>query len=395
MLKKRNTKTWTNIFRAHLGLGLFGLIGLMGIVGIGISGCEKGPIKVGFSGQLTGVYSDLGVQGRNGVQLAIEELNAQGGIKNRRLELLAENDKNNINSAIEADKKLIDQGVKAIIGHMTSSQTLGVLPFVEENNIPLISPTTSTPLLDDRKDVVFRLNPSSMKIAEALGQYAFNSLGIREIAIIYDLKNRAYSMPYYSEFSRVFENLGGKIACRYAFSSDEPVDMQNCVGRIESSGLQSVFIVASSADTAIFCQKAYERGLDLQILSSGWAYTTNLLQYGGKAIEGIIFADSFSAEIHKSEFIDFKERYRERYGREPHFAATQGYESMLLLAEGLRRRDEYNGDLLAALQSVKEIDGLTGPLYFNEYGDVERPYFFNQVKDGDFQLIDSMSNGQR
>src|SRR6056297_2409881 len=87
------------------------------LVGL-LLGCnESDPIKIGFAGQLTGVYSDLGVQGRNGVQLAVEKLNESGGIDGRMLELMVKNDKNSVKGAIEADTQLIQNGVLAIIGH--------------------------------------------------------------------------------------------------------------------------------------------------------------------------------------------------------------------------------------------------------------------------------------
>lgn len=347
-------------------------------------------IKVGFSGQLSGSYSDLGVQGRDGVQLAIEDLNEKGGINGRELVLLAENDKNNVKGAIEADRSLIDREVVAIIGHMTSSQTLGVLPVLEGFGIPLISPTSSTPLLNEKIDNVFRLNPSSARTAAVLGRYAYRQLGIRKVGLIYDLTNEAYSMPYALEFKKTFAEQGGRVLLQHTFSSGEDIQWEQIMGDIEEEKLDSIFLVASATDTALFARRIKEVIPDLQIIGSGWAYTQNLLQYGGRAVEGLIFADSFYANTDQEKFRIFHDRYTERFGEVPGFAAGQGYESVLLLAEGIRRSKDYDGDLIAALQSIRSIEGLMGTLRFNEYGDVIRPFFISMVRGGKFHLLGSM-----
>lgn len=358
-----------------------------------IFGCaDPDPIKVGFSGQLTGIYSDLGVQGRNGVQLAVDKLNERGGIEGRMLELIVENDKNSLKGAIEADTALIRQGVAAIIGHMTSSQTLGVEGFIKDQKVPLISPTASSPLLQGKYDYIFRLNPPSDKMAEVMGKYAFRHLEKKQVAVLYDMKNRAYSLPYAQVFIESFVQLGGGVPLQITFSSEEGVDWDGIIERIAAWNISAVAIVASAADTAAFAQKMRATGKEWQIYGSGWAYTQNLIQYGGRAVEGLVFTDSFNRESTRPEFREFKQHYVERFGREPMFAATQGFEAVLFLAKGLRSRSEYDGDLRKALQNIKTIEGLMGTLQFDEYGDVKRPFFISKVIDGEFQVIESITD---
>ncbi len=355
-------------------------------------GCaEPEPIKVGFSGQLTGIYSDLGVQGRNGVQLAVDKINENGGVDGRMLELLVKNDKNSVKGAIEADKELIRSGVVAIIGHMTSSQTLGVEGFIRNHEVPLISPTASSPLLQGKQDYIFRLNPSSDRSAAVMGEYAYTHLNEKRVAVLYDMKNQAYSLPYAQVFIETFQELGGTVPLQINFSSEEEVDWSALISRIDARNVSAVTIVASAADTAAFAQKMHQRGKDWQMYGSGWAYTQNLIQYGGRAVEGLIFTDSFNSNSTRDEFQDFKQGYIDRFGREPMFAATQGFESVLFLKKGLEERDAYDGNLRKALQNIRSIEGLMGTLQFNKYGDVTRPYFMSKVIDGDFKVIESIT----
>jgi branched-chain amino acid transport system substrate-binding protein len=376
-----------NKFSAVIWLINFALILML------LTSCEEDKtIKVGFSGQLSGIYSDLGVQGRNGVQLAIEDMNEAGGIDGRELVLFAENDKNNVKGAIEADRALIGRGVATIIGHMTSSQTLGVLPVIEDAGIPLISPTSSTLLLSGKKDNVFRLNSSSSMTAAVLGRYAAQSLELRKVGLIYDLNNEAYSMPYTLEFKRTFEEEGGQVLLQFPFSSGEDFRWEEVLQDIKEQELDSLFLIASARDTAFLAQSFKKEVPDIQFLGSGWAFTEDLLTYGGRAVEGLIFADSFFADLGVERYRIFHHRYVERFGKIPGFAASQAYESVLLLAEGIRRSRNHEGDLVAALQSVRNIEGLMGTLQFTEYGDVIRPFYISRVEQGKFRLLGSMGD---
>lgn len=358
-----------------------------------LSGCgESEPIKIGFVGQLTGNYSDIGVQGRNGVQLAVENLNESGGINGRKLKLIVENDKNSVKGAIEADAQLIKGGVVSIIGHMTSSQTLGVESFIQDHQIPLISPTASSPLLSGKQDCIFRLNPSSDKSAAVMGNYAYTHLEKKRIAVLYDIKNQAYSLPYALSFITSFKELGGSVPLQFNFSSEEGVSWREVIDLIDEYDVSGVTIVASAADIAAFAKTKQEYGKTWKLYASGWAHTQRLLELGEAAVEGMVFIESFNRMSPRPAFETFRSRYVEQFGHQPLFAAGQGYESVLFLAEGLRRKSAYNGNLIEALQSIRSIEGLMGTLRFDKNGDVERPYFVSKIIDGDFHVIGSISD---
>lgn len=113
---------------------------------LALSACsDSSPILIGFSGQLTGKIADIGVPARNGVQLAVETINAAGGINGRKLKLIIKDDGNTPEQAIRVDQELINAGVIAVIGHFTSTQTMAALPLFNKNKVVLLSPTTSTP----------------------------------------------------------------------------------------------------------------------------------------------------------------------------------------------------------------------------------------------------------
>jgi branched-chain amino acid transport system substrate-binding protein len=158
-------------------------------------GCEreKPPVKVGFVGGLTGRFSDLGTAGRNGVMLAVEEVNSAGGMGGRTVELITKDDRQDPKTATEVDKALIQEGVVAIIGHMTSAMSIAAVPLINAEKVLMISPTTSTGQLTGKDDWFLRTMVPTGDLPRKLAEYAHDGLGPDRMAAIYDLANRAYA----------------------------------------------------------------------------------------------------------------------------------------------------------------------------------------------------------
>ena len=163
---------------------------------VGLSGCEKKkqPLKIGFAGSLTGRYSDLGVAGRNGATLAVEQINEAGGIHGRLVELIVKDDKNDPEVALQIDKELIEDGVAAIIGHMTSVMSTAVLPLINavlplinKEKIVMVGPTTTTNELTGLDDYFFRTVSPDFQQMRQLIHYIFDEKKLRTLAVAYDL----------------------------------------------------------------------------------------------------------------------------------------------------------------------------------------------------------------
>jgi len=348
--------------------------------------CSREPIRIGFSGPLTGVYSDLGVQGRNGVTLAVEEINSQGGIANRELRLLSRDDKNSPQQAIKADRQLIAEGVVAVIGHMTSSQTLAAVPVFEREGVVLLSPTASTPRLSEKKDMFFRVNPSSDRIARALARFAREGLELTRIHTVRDMDNQAYTRPFTNHFVQGFRQEMNKVPQRCAFSSSKREEWTGVVDCLHQGSPQGVLIAASARDTAALCGALKRRSGQITVLASGWAATRDLLQKGGDAVEAVYLAKSGYVDTGSASYQEFVRRYRERFGRIPSFPAVQSYHATKVLARALKKTGGKRKGLPAALTAIKDYSSFYGQLSLNEYGDVLMPVHILQVHEGSFTV---------
>lgn len=361
------------------------LVAMLLAAGALVLTCQRQkPIVLGFAGQLTGTFSDLGVQGRNGAALAVEELNQAGGVAGRQLKLLAVDDGNSPDAALAADESLLAAGAVAIIGHMTSSQTMATLPMLESRGAVLVSPTTATPALTAKNDSFFRLIPDNSSWAAALAEFALKSRRIQRVFVLGDSDNAVYTASFNNAFVLHFQALGGIIGAAAQFSSKARPDWKSLVADAAASGAQAVVLTASARDVAEFAKARTLAGVDMLILCPTWPYTREILVAGGESVEGIIFATSYTEENEYPRFKSFQQRYEARFGWEPNFAAAYSHEAVLLLAKALEITGGERQGLEGALTTTGVIQGVIGDFSLDQFGDVSRGTFLVTIEQGRF-----------
>lgn len=351
----------------------------------------RSPVLIGFAGQLSGQGSDLGVHGRNGAQLAVEHINEAGGVRGLRLELLAKDDGGTPEGALTAAKALLNAGVLAIVGHMTSSQTMASLPLMNERRVVLFSPTSSTPLLSGLDDWFFRNQPATDIAAAMLAEhaeYAGQGSARSRLGLVYDPSNASYSQPYVAAFTTRLQQIGGHLAMLRSVNFKEPEDLLAMLAEIDQAGIQTLVIIASARDTASLAQLVTRLDPPMRLLTSDWAYTDTLLRYGGPCVEGLTMTATFEADEQSPAYAAFQKSFFERFGSLPTFAAARSYEAVLILAEALRRCGASRQDLPEALRSIRDFPTLSGSVSLDRFGDVESRAMLVRVQDGRFVRVE-------
>lgn len=352
--------------------------------------CGDAPIRIGFSGPLKGKYSDLGVQGRNGALLAVEDINAAGGIQGRRLELLARDDGSTPEDAVQADQELRRAGVSVIIGHMTSAQTMAALDGTRDSGLLYISPTTSTNLLQGIRDNFFRVIPSLTNMAEGQALHVLHMVSGRRVALIWDRANAPFAEPYKKAFARTFAQQGGQIMGEVAFDTHrDPPDWEHIVAELKPLRPDIVLTITSARDLATFAQYSKLGNSSWTILSSMWAYTKELVQTGGKSVEGVIFAVYFVEDDPTPQYARFSEKFRNRFGWEPNFAAAFAYEAVQVCAAAIKKNDGDTKNLDAVLPGMTLDQGVVGPFSLDDHGDVRRVVSVVTVRNGKFITLNA------
>ncbi len=354
----------------------------------GAAGCRKAePIKLGFVGGLTGRLSDLGTAGRNGALLAVEEANERGGINGRAIELITRDDKQDPAVAVQADRELIAAGVIAIIGHMTSSMTLAALPLINEQQVLMVSPTTSTEELSGIDDYFFRVLSTNKTETENLAGQAFHTRGLKKIGALFDLANSGYTEGFFNSFKEEFEKLGGEIIFSKGFASGKDFSFSALAAEILSTEAEGVLIVAGALDTATICQQLRKKYFNGVIIPCGWAMTPELISHGGSAVEGLVFSLQFDQNSTAPDYLPFKSDYRSRFGNVPNFASAHAYNAVSVILKALSI-DSNTENLKRTITAQKVFSGLQGDFEIDRYGDTHSRRFLLTISDGQFTRMD-------
>lgn len=362
-------------------------LGVVVILFIAAACMDSQPIVIGFSGQLTGLRSDLGVQGRNGATLAVEEINASGGVAGRTLRLTAEDDEDTPEGAVKAVRAIKAAGAVAVIGNMTSSQSVAALPEAEKAGLVMVSPTTATPELSGKADGFFRVIPVNRDWALSLARHARRNMKLSNVFIVADSDNASYVDTFNAAFREAFFASGGAVAGEYRFSSKAKADWPGTLDQAAKAGADAILATAAARDVADLATAMHLSPHHFEIICPAWPYTNEILAAGGAQVEGIVFATSYTEENDWPPFADFRERFRKRFGWQPNFAAAFAYESVLVLAEGLKATGGSARGLAQALGKIGRIQGVIGEFTLDANGDVRRETFITTITGGRFATV--------
>ncbi len=346
--------------------------------------CDRSPILIGVPVGLTGLTSRLGVKGRNGIQLAADEINAAGGIRGRPLQLLVENDGDDADQALETDKGLVEAGVVALVGHLTTKSGSKAIPWLNERKVVLISPTISSIDFSGKDDYFFRVIGANDQQGEALARKALAS-GLAKAATVYEKSNQGYTKPVIEGFSRTFTSGGGLSLATESFATDAHFNYGGLVDKLLSYSPDLIVTACSSFDAANICQELSKRGNELPVYISMWAHTDDLFVFGGKTVERVVAVGGSDPRVPGAATRKFREDYLVRFGEEPDFSGMYGYEAMKVLAAAMERARTLDGPgIKSALLGMRDFPGLQTPISFDRFGDCSRPYSIYKVKDGAF-----------
>jgi branched-chain amino acid transport system substrate-binding protein len=321
--------------------------------------------------------------------MAIDKINATGGIAGREIELIVRDDLGTSDGAKTADQELIDEGVVAIIGHATTAQTLAGLPVATAARVVMLSPTASSAELRGKSEYFVRVVPAADSRARNFARYVCQSRKIGRLAVVFDSVNAAYVQSYWQAFSNEYKSLGGKVVGTESFASSEKTDFEPLLSKLRSGDPEGLLIIAADNDTALISQRARLIGWKIPLFTSAWAQTQVLLDNGGQAVEGMVLDMAYPVNIQSPAFLDFKTRYRERYGYTPSFGATFGYEAAHVLAVALRETIGKTDGLRRALSEMRDFQGLVDTFSLDKYGDALRPSYFGTIRNGTFVDIEN------
>ncbi|MBC9073610.1 ABC transporter substrate-binding protein [Thauera sp. CAU 1555] len=340
------------------------------------------PVRIGFVGGLSGRVADLGSEGKDGAQLAIEQANAADGLAGRRIELLVRDDAQDAETARRAMRELIDAGVEVIVGPMTSAMAEVVIPLADEAGVTLISPTVTSSRFSGRDDHFFRVISATTEYARAAAGFLAGERGARRAALIIDQGNLAYTADWAEQFGAAFAEGGGAVLRVERFSSGEEASLLPQVARMLEARPDALVVVAGAVDAARIVQLLRQRAAQLDLLIADWAATERFVELGGAAAEGVFAPQYFDREDQAERFRAFRAAYEERFGASPGFASVAGYDAANVALAAVAGRS--GASVKARLLAQGRFEGVQRSIVFDRYGDSSRPIHLTVVREGRF-----------
>lgn len=360
-----------------------------------ISSCKGGSgntILVGEFASLTGKEATFGISSHEGTMLAIEELNAAGGLLGKKFELKTEDDQSKAGEPANVVNKLISKdGVIAVLGEVASSRSLEAAPICQQNKIPMISPASTNPKVTETGNFIFRVCFIDPFQGTVMANFATKTLKAKKVAVFTDVKSD-YSKGLAKFFKEGFTKAGGTIAGELDFNGGDK-DFKAQLTAIKSAAPDAVFVPGYYTDVALICIQAKQLGLEVPLFGGdGWESET-LLQIGKEAVEGHYFSTHYAADAASPKVTSFVAAYKKRFnGKVPDAMAALGYDSAMILADAIKRADSTDGDKIrAALATTKDYDAVTGKITINEKRDAVKSAVILQVKGGAFKFLETVS----
>ncbi len=352
-----------------------------------LNSCEREPIRIGFVGGISGRVADLGVGGRNGVLLAVEERNAGGGINGCPIELVIRDDEQNPETAKKVTRELVERNVEAIVGPMTSSMALAIVPIINSARMVTVSPTVTTTELSGLDDYFLRVLPDTHVYAPKSARFHFEKTGLRRAVLIYDTGNSSYTVSWLTGFRNTFEKLGGRIVAVTSFTSGENVAFSPIVRSILPHKPDLVVLICNAVDAALLCQQIRKLDPHVTISVSEWGSTERFIELGGAAVEGVYFAQFLDHGNTSVRYRRFLTAYRARFGQDPGFPGLAGYEAATVILDALAGRTK-GSPLKDAILAHGVYQGVQKEIVMNRFGDAESKTFITIVRNGHFVTLE-------
>ncbi len=328
--------------------------------------CAKNPIKIGMTATLSGGTSELGIAVRSGAQIAIEDL-AKQGVK---AELIVRDDKANLEEGTKQLKLLAEEGVKLIMGHLSSGATSASLPEANKQGIILLSPTSNADRLFGIKDALFLLMPSADAMGAAAAAYASGKLGKKRVALVGDIANEIFTASYIKGFSDRFEQGGGVVVFNETLPDEKTGILQAAAKRIMERSPDCIVLTTDVKDTSLLAQQLGIAGYNGILVGSDGSMDPALATNGGDIVQGMLFPSLYNAVSPSERMKRFNQDYAKRFGTEPSDIARLGWEAFTIFATAAK--DGTDPEKVRSNLLSTEFSILEGTVKFNETGEAQR-----------------------
>jgi branched-chain amino acid transport system substrate-binding protein len=372
-------------------LWLLGISALLVASSCSPTASESSEIVIGEYGSLTGTAATFGTSSRNGIDMAIDEVNKAGGVLGKKVRVIVEDDQTKPEEAQTVVTKLISKDrVVAVLGEVASSRSLAAAPVAQQNGIPMISPSSTNPKVTQVGDYIFRVCFIDPFQGLVMAKFATNTLKVKNVAVLRDIKND-YSVGLADVFIDNFKKMGGKIVADQSYSEGD-TDFSAQLTSIKSANPQAVFVPGYYTEVGLIARQAKKLGLNATLMGGdGWD-SPKLVEIGGEALNGTYFSNHYSVDDPSPAIKKFVADYKARFNEAPDALAALAYDAAHILIESMRKANSTEGTKLRdAIAQTANYPGVTGNITIDKDRNSVKPAVVLQVKDGKLAFVETIT----
>jgi len=356
------------------------------------------PVRIGVITSITGRFAEFGEQHRAGVQIALEDVNAAGGVNGAPVEVAWEDDTSEVNAALAAAERLVNQNVPLVMGAYSSSITNPLAQYFTRQQRPFLVFTSSDDAITrPGSDWVYRINQPSFAYAEILFDVfdhlnAENGAGYLE-TIVTVHGNGAFESAVADAVDELAAERGYRVLARQDYDQSG-ADFRPILNRFKSMNPDVVFMVSYAADSVALARQIQEVGLDAKVLAGGAAgfALPNFIEGSGPAADYVYTATMWTEDVPYPGAKELNDRLAAVLGRTPSYHAAQAYAGVITAVDVLSRAASFSpADVQAALAETNMPDTVYGSISFQDYAGYRNqarlPAVAQQVQDGRFVTV--------
>jgi len=323
-------------------------------------------LRYGAVMPVTGPIPQYGEYFIRGSQLALEDLEKSGWVHGKKIRIVLEDGKNDPKLSLAAMNKLITIDRVPIVESVGSSVVLALGPVAQERGVILMNTAAQNPNIRKIGNFIFSLVPLADRVMQTTARYAAENLKAKTAALMF--VNNEYGRGVSGTFQKLFEGLGGKVVASEIHAQGE-TDFTTPLTKLKFANADLIFFVGHENELGYALKKAKQIGVRSRWLSAPGVFNPLTLTIAGDAAEGLQAADyPFDPVFGTERMRAFGKRYQERFGVLPGNAAARTYDSIMLYAAALRSGARTPAQLRDYYLSIKDFDGVSGPVTFDKEG---------------------------
>ena len=350
-------------------------------------------LKIGHVAPLTGGIAHLGKDNENGARMAIEEINAAGGLKvgdkTFKLELVAEDDKADPKEGTLAAQKIVDSGAVAVVGHLNSGTSIPASKIYSDANMTQISPSATNPKLTEQGfKTTYRVVANDNQQGGVLANYAADALKAKTIAIVDD--RTAYGQGLADVVERVAKQKGMKVVAR-EFTNDKATDFNAILTKVRAAKPDVVMYGGMDATAGPMAKQMMQLGVKSTLLAGDGVCSPEFIKLAGDAA-GILHCSQAGEAVEKlAKGTAFVDKYKKRFNADVQVYSPYSYDAVYVVADAIKRAGKADRASITAVMPATKYDGLTGTVAFDEKGDVkDGAISMFKIKDGKMEYVSTV-----